>query len=417
MLGVMPVINALQPTGSLVTTTAVPSGTSVLPAHAGPSLTALLPYDEKAAAANDASVTLALIKPSKGRCGVGLQQTKTGLVVSAVSAGSTAAKAGLLVGDVLVSIDGTSVERQSAANKHKAMGLLFDAKGTCIIQVRGLPRPSVNAISVTVRKDSPKASAKASPKAVAAPPVVESTVAAATVTTTSVEAAVASAAASAASGSSMAKADSVVDVQAANAEDTAISQEEQAAVERRKALKAKIADRYASAKAAAGTTDAFRSKLPAKVFARGEPVLYDNPKNGKLEFAHVVRVHTHEDVVEYYSIQTNMGEDRHVEADRLSKSAWSAPLELPPLPTSEGGSSSDGDSASVANAVIHVHPYAPPGPRIGVGHHNWGGKLNHHGPGQILVPNLDLTVRGIGGNGKKAASMGYAAWKKSLLGK
>ena len=186
-----------------------------------------------------------------------------------------------------------------------------------------------------------------------------------------------------------------------------------AAAAKRAAIKAKIAEKYAAAKAAneaamssAVSSQAAGSTLaPVKLFARGAPVLYDNPKNGRLEFAHVIQVHMHEGLAEYYTIQTNSGEGKYVEGDRLANSSWSAAKVF------------DDEPSPSEKAVVHVHPYAPPGPRIGVGHHNWRGKLHFHGPKQIFVPSLDLTIRGVGGNGKMAATMGYAQWKNKLLGK
>jgi len=180
-------------------------------------------------------------------------------------------------------------------------------------------------------------------------------------------------------------------------------------------MKAKIAAKYAEAKAAndaaaassAATSDLCQTepprKKPAKVFARGDAVICDNPKNGRLEFAHVIEVHTYEGEAEYYTVETKAGEERQVEGNCLSSSSWSAPRVF--------------DDEPPAGAVIHVHPYAPPGPRIGIGHRHYNGKRNHHGPKQIHVPSLNLTVRGVGGNAKKKAYGGYAAWKKSLLGK
>ena len=105
--------------------------------------------------------------------------------------------------------------------------------------------------------------------------------------------------------------------------------------------------------------------------------------------------------MEHYTILTNGGDERQVEGGRLANSSWAAPKVF--------------EAAAASEPVDH--PFAPPGPRIGLGHHNHRGKLFHHGPMQVHVPSLDLTMRGIGGNGKKAAYGGYAAWKKSLLGK
>jgi len=184
--------------------------------------------------------------------------------------------------------------------------------------------------------------------------------------------------------------------------------EEKAA--RRAAMTAKIAEKYAAAKAASEAAVALANAQAAaapvnrKMFARGAAVLYDNPKNGKLELAHVTELHRDpEGEIEYYTIETNNGDERQVDGERLSASSWSEPRVYD-------------DEEPVQAPMIHVHPYAPPGPRIGMGHRNWLGKLNHHGPKLVFVPPLDLTVRGIGGNGKAMATMGYAKWNK-MMGK
>jgi len=328
-----------------------------------------------------------------------------------------------------------SVTAQTAANKHKAMGLLFDAKGKCVIEILGQPRVSVR---VLTPKDEPAKPNKylAAAAAKADPPTAASAAAATTVApaTASTETAIAATAASKATKSSpeivdwrgpalatttAAKVEAKVHESSATTADADAEQPEEEVSEkaaRRAAMKAKIAAKYVAAKAASeGSEAAIPSELPAppaatkpsaKTFARGDAVLYDNPKNGKLEFAHVHALHTHEGVAEYYTIQTNNGEKRQVEGDRLSGSSWSAPIVF-----------DEPQLAEAPKAVVHVHPYAPPGGRIGVGHHNFKGKLNFHGPKQVHVPHLDLTVRGIGGNGKSAATMGYAAWKKTFASK
>jgi hypothetical protein len=96
--------------------------------------------------------------------------------------------------------------------------------------------------------------------------------------------------------------------------------EEKAA--RRAAMTAKIAEKYAAAKAASEAAVALANAQAAaapvnrKMFARGAAVLYDNPKNGKLELAHVTELHRDpEGEIEYYTIETNNGDERQLIPD------------------------------------------------------------------------------------------------------
>ena len=88
-------------------------------------------------------------KAGKGRIGIGLQATsqKT-LVVSSVVSGMGQA-AGLMVGDVLLEINGVDAKSTSDLSKTKANALLFDAKGLLRVSVlRSAAHPAVSPSSL-----------------------------------------------------------------------------------------------------------------------------------------------------------------------------------------------------------------------------------------------------------------------------
>ena len=88
------------------------------------------------------------------------------------------------------------------------------------------------------------------------------------------------------------------------------------------ALTAKIAENFAAARAASDVT-----KPPSpltnppspvtKPLRRGAAVLFDNPKNGKLELGHVLAFHLDpsSSEIEYYTIKTIQGVERQVEGE------------------------------------------------------------------------------------------------------
>ena len=64
-----------------------------------------------------------------------------------------------------------------------------------------------------------------------------------------------------------------------------------------------------------------------KPFWRGAAVLYDNPKDGKLELGHVLAIHVDPSSreIEYYTIKTVQGIERQVEGERPSRRAARSP--------------------------------------------------------------------------------------------
>lgn len=111
--------------------------------------------------------TLTLNKSTKCRIGVTLQNSKTALVVASVTPGSVAESIGFRVGDVVLAI-GDMTSKEIRFSKHKANGLLFDARGSCDIRVQR------GAVSVprAMEVDRPKATGLENVENEEAPPSI-----------------------------------------------------------------------------------------------------------------------------------------------------------------------------------------------------------------------------------------------------
>jgi len=415
-------------------------------------------------------VTLHLAKSGKGRCGAGFQQAKKCLFVSAVAPGSICAEAGMQVGDTIVSIDGIPVE-DFRHSKHKANGMLFDAKSTCTVVVirngaDGLSAPtqvmatpdskqmSAEAKVAADAKATAEAKAEAEAKVKAAMEKAKAEAKAKALVEAEAKAAVKAKAEAEAKAAVEAKAMAKAEAAAAAAdnESSEIDEETEAAPDpavaaKRSALSAKIAERYAQAKAAelalaskraaqeavqeaawqkmqqmnaeagdegeeqvvaniakptltastaAATAVAVTAAAAAAAsFSPGDAVIFDNPRNGVLELAHVLAVHVGS-MPPAYTVKTANGQERHAEASQLTMSVASsaapskrAALPPPPPPPADPAAATEGNP--------HIYGFSKPGPRLGNGHHNCHeGKSNCHGPKAIHVPDLMLTSRGIG---------------------
>jgi len=402
-------------------------------------------------------ITLQLVKKAKGRCGAGMQASKQGLFVSAVAPGSICEEAGMMVGDMLVSIDGVTAE-ELGRSKHKANGMLFDAKSTCTVVVIRQGADSTSA-SNAVLSDNQKAAAEVKAADAKAPAGVKTAAEAKAEALAAAEVRVAQARAeakAAAQAKARAEAEAAVHAKAA-AEAKAVAEAAKAAAQaaiagpstpaeeglpssvepeaepteaeaRRIAMKAKIADKYEQAKAAKEALDAKVAAREAAEeaawqrlqqqqqeadeevsFSPGDAVIFDNPRNGVLELATVLAIRVGVSPVTYM-VQTANGQEREAEAKQLTMSATDGPSKksvpaLPPPPAVDAPTSGP-----------HMYGYSKPGPRLGHGHHNHGDSSSCHGPNKVLVPGLMLTARGIGvpRNAKKGYRAGQGGRKMNF---
>ena len=408
-----------------------------LPSETLPALPLSVAYNETCglpAADSESKILITMQKSGKGRCGLGLQQNKKSLIVSAVTPSSIGAEAGFLVGDVILSIQTDSgLDRNRTVpveelrySKHKANAMMFDAKAQCVVAVSGEARRSGHGSSskvVTARADrssrkpaSIRTIPEASANTAAAIAAAEARVAEAAKAAKH-EAAVANTKkrmagikavndAQAEAKAAIAKVWATGPGEASQASAEAVS----ATPESSPAPHDMLAPTLSLPKQQAHSTTEATAK-PAKVFEEGDAVLHDNERTGALEMARVVGVNN-EASPPLYTIVTANGHESQVQGDRLTKSAASSATWMP---SSTQTSSWPFTTSAAAAPVSHNYPYAPSGPRIGRGHHNYKGLRFHHGPEKVNVPSLALTMRGIGGNAKDVARMGYGAWRRSTV--
>jgi hypothetical protein len=401
-------------------------GVSVKPVQpaAGPSSqpsSSTLPPEQRVQQQQQQLVTLEVSKQTKCRCGLEIVQEKKSLIIRAVQPGSIGADAGFRAGDELISIGDLSV-KEDRVSKHKANGVLFDVKGTCVVTVmRGSAGPSATSSTKTAAAPDTSSASAATIQRPAVPVHLDSKRSTSTssssvderptgqqpvsvaeairIAEAKVAAAMAKAAAEArAAAASKAAAEARVAeqarVKAAEAAAKAAKAAEAAAAKRRAAEEAAEAERRAAAAAAAanstssgaaggssqggeaGSSSSSSGAAPAaaasssKSFVLGDAVLYDNTRTGAMELATVVAVHA-EASPPAYTVSVG-GHEMRTDGTRLTRCRNQAA-------TPAGG-------ASAGAGLAQIPAFRPKAkPRLGAGN-----------PKGVAVPGLPLKAHGIG---------------------